>query len=687
MKSYTVTFTIKAPFLTKATGAIKVGLDAQPLLAYSKNAGRLCPVIPGSLVKGHLNEVLERAKISELELLLKSPKKEDDVSGSELLETKIDDVNGENNQSADKNTTFSETDIDYEHNTKRSCFHFSPNWICEKDFKFKVEQRISLDKDTGVVDTGSLVFEEVVVSNNSDNTLEFTGNIYLSGIKEKDLVQNIEERLENALSLIPALGSNKRIGFGRLAGVCVKEDPMAMSSNVELKSMGDSKILGIALQPLWDMCFIKPHRNQKDTVATESYIPGAALKAALINLSQLANGNERTAIEALLDKATVTHALPRWSALREQLDRPVIPPLSLGFTQGNDGLKNYLFDNSNDVPIFKPDWKNSQHEEIREKCGWADVPKTLRVRHKHDKEIHASEEEHLFLEETLPPNDNVYWLFNIHFAKDLTETDRTAISALQKLLRDHGLSRLGRKATPAKVSGLKVKGYDYGEIPEFSIKKQNQELLVICLQTPARLFSHKILSDALEDAKKNNQYPNDTEKSKKLIERIKNLLQKRNTDKPPYEWLSDCYEDGFNQLIKRTVKVLKKHGDTEIRPFSVTLEKHFAQQFFQGGTVWAKYLFNRMKNIEADDNKEYYQPEIMSREGSIFVFSFDNKDKKQIEKVVAQWRHLGLPQLSDRSEKKFSNPWLKTKAKNKKLRTPWTRANGYGQVIIKMTGE
>ncbi len=381
MKSYTVTLIIKAPFLTKATVAIKVGLDAQPLLAYSKNAGRLCPVIPGSLVKGHLNEVLDRAKISELELLLKSPKEEDDGSDSELLETKIDYVN----------------------NKRRSHLHFSPNWVCEKDFKFKVKQRISLDKDTGVVDTGSLVFEEVVVSNNSDNMLEFTGNIYLSGINEKDLVQNIEERLENALSLIPALGSNKRIGFGRLTGVSVEADQMTMPSDVKPKDMGGSKILGIALQPLWDMCFIKPHRNQKDTVATESYIPGAALKAALINLSQLANGNERTAIEALLDKATVTHALPRWSAdkgsLREKLDRPVIPPLSLGFTQGNDGLKNYLFDDSDDIPIFRPDWKDSQHEEIREECGWADVPKMLRVRHKHDKEIHASEEEHLFLEE------------------------------------------------------------------------------------------------------------------------------------------------------------------------------------------------------------------------------------------------------------------------------------------------
>ncbi len=248
---------------------------------------------------------------------------------------------------------------------------------------------------------------------------------------------------------------------------------------------------------------------------------------------------------------------------------------------------------------------------------------------------------------------------------------------------------MGRKATPAKVSGLKVKSYDYEKIPEFSIKKQNQELLVVCLQTPARLFSHKILDDALKNAKKNNQYSDDTKKSKKLIERIKNLLRERNTDKPPYEWLSDCYETGFNELIQETANELglkNKMGETNL--FNLKLEKHFSQQFFQGGTVWARHFYNHGKE---------YQPEIMSREGSIFVFSFDNKDKGDIEEIVKQWRHLGLPQLSDRNEEQFSNPWLKDELEiaaekketeeNKKLRTPWTRANGYGQVIIKMTGE
>lgn len=643
MYCYKVTLKIQPPFLTETTGALRVGLDAQPLLVDKK------PAIPGSLIKGHLNEILLRTDISEAKFI--------NPTEAESAASQSSDNSEETSENTDK---------------KRSHLHFSPDWICQEGFGFAHEQRISIDDKTGVVDTGSLVFEEVVVSDNGE-PLEFSGTIYLSDIEPDE---DFKGRLKRLLELIPAIGSNKKIGFGRLKGVEVEEDN-TNGGNANLSSIPTgTQTLGFAIRPQWAMCFVKPHRNQIDTVSTKPYIPGSALKAALFRLVDDCENSD--ILKRLLDEATVTHAL-QTSAEGER--RPVVAPLSVGFLADDSTInnpQNFLFSDpdeiENGIPVFEPDWKPKQRQKIREKYGWKDTPITLRVRHSYDVAINASKESELFIEETIAYRNNVSWLFNIHFIEPLNEAESEAVNQLIDKIQTQGLSRLGRKATPAQFVSNKIGGYNYESYESFDIPTTEKQtgIMVVHLQTSARLLNNELLKKNLPKEEAKNEEPeNYLERLKKLWDKLKSKTDNDDTN----TWLTACYEQAFNELVKPSSE--------EQSAIKLKLDKCFAKQFFQGGNRWQKHLANHNKA---------YQPEIFTRAGSVFVFSFNNKNRGAIKELVAEWRRLGLPQLADRSEQVFINPWTKqapqvNQAEKDKdtLTTPWTRANGYGQVIIELS--
>jgi len=538
---YRVTLEILPPFITRQSGALPFGLDADMCRAPDG-----VPAIPGSLIKGNLLEVFERIGRKDL----------------------IDGWLGEEKPLVVGGEAFTEP-------TK---LVFDPFWKLQGDGKTQgLRTRIRIDEKTGATGDKMLQISRVLDSEEKqaegEHPLIFSGWIHVQTDKP---LSELRGWIEKGLKLIPALGGDRGVGLGRLHSAKVEEagtfEAPALLRGKSTRLSGEAKqqiidkrSLGLCIHPLWPFCFPRHRPVKSNAIVSRDWIPGSAIKAVLAGAIKRKHGSLGE-VQNIFDGMRVTHARP---VLKDQRERPAAVPLSLAAIKdecGGYGLydlttkdKPGLIDGK--VPAFQPDWKRKVFDLAHGYMGWPKPPpRILQVRNAHDLDSRAAKNQQLYTVESVLVHQGYDWLANIDFPDSNEGQLEQLLDYFSDLLEQQDCYPLGRTKTPVALEidscGFRFK---HGEGP-----LTEGEPLIITLQSPARL----LFSEGLEDI--------------------------RTTDGA--EALHDAYQQAFNELAKDAHVLKLKHyfAQQELRGGNFwykkygakTLDGYQAQVFTRAGSVF-----------------------------------------------------------------------------------------------------
>lgn len=461
---YRVTLEIFSPFITRQSGALPFGLDAD--MCHAPDG---VPAIPGSLIKGNLLEVFERLGRRDL----------------------IDEWLGEERMLEPGGSEF----------RKPAKLIFEPFWKLQDPGKTQsLRTRISIDNNTGATGDKMLQISRVLDSEEkqADGThpLTFSGWIH---VQTDGPPPELKSWIEKGLKLIPALGGDRGVGLGRLHSAAVEKQVEAPAlirskstrlSDKDKRQIIDKRSLGLRLHPLWPFCFPHHRPAKSNAIVSRDWIPGSAIKAVLAKTIKRRSGNFDK-VQNLIDGMRVTHARP---VLKDQRERPAAIPLSLASIKNENRVYN-LYDLVAKVnpglidgkaPAFQPDWKRKVFDLAREYMGSPEPPpRILQVRNAHDLSSRAAKNKQLYTMESILVHQGYDWLANIDFPDCCKEEElEQLLDCFSDLLDQQDCYPLGRTKTPVAMEidacGFRFK---HGEGP-----LTKGEKLVITLQSPARLL-------------------------------------------------------------------------------------------------------------------------------------------------------------------------------------------------------
>ena len=584
---FTITLTLQAPILTHTSGSIGFGLDAA---MQRDQQGR--PIFAGSLIRGNLRHAWQ-----DLNDITNQPSQQD-----------IEQWLG---KAAD-----SEQQLPH-----RASLSFSEYWTDEKWTETKTETnkkdkqtskryRIAIDETTGAVKTGALQVIESPYAVNE--TAEFTGTIDAKISTEDktdeaiyEETNKLQKALEQAFTLIPAIGALKTNGFGKLLKTNITSKEIKSTRDNPLKeALLTTTQLGLRITPQAPFCFAKPAIGENNHFESEEHIPAAAIVAAIAN-SINEQQKDYPELNEYLSQLHFTHAR---AVPTSQNNRPLAIPLTL--VNCNDQFYDIAHCTepetfSENVPLFLIDWKTEQFNKAEQllnppsKTAIKSTPDIqLKIRTAIEQSTGTAKDNQLFSMETVSP-EGFNWLSNISLI-NIPEAQRaTIIQQLHKLLQQP-LMQLGKTKASADVQLEKAYSYATKEQPLNSSDKQ----VIIYLQSAARLLPTGYHTAGTNQGEK----------------------------------LQTAYQQAWQELSQESLK----------------LSHFFAQQKLEGGEHWWK----RFRQSQPTKSTTPYHPEIFTQQGSVFVLDIINPEIAL--PLLAQWQQQGLPQLADApgGEDWQNNPWI-----------------------------
>jgi len=600
---YELVLSFQAPLLTQQSGTLGVGIDSMMQRYQGK------PVLNGSLVKGNLRHAL-----SQLALLLPPPKKGD-------LAKNIERWLGH------KPLQGEESERQWQGDLARGQVCFDTFWCYQG--KTPVEQaplrnRIKINAQ-GTVEEGALMSLEDCFP--LDSVPRFVGKLRAS-FKDQVEQQAFERSLEKALQLIPALGSLKGIGFGRLltASLVPQQEQALLGTLAKTTTR-----FGLRMRFEQPFCVGRPRTNDSNRIESDNFISGAIIKGTLAqqyargfaepDLS-LADLSRRLRNKYQFDAIIISHALPCVPAA-EQWWRSLPVPLSL-VSNGE-----VLFDASaytldalirvlGEAPAsFQPDWKGKEWAAAATLCQQAPEPQRLTlVRTEINPVRNSAEESRLFSMECIDPSDSE-WLSVI----DLSQTDAAKRPALLRDLTQlfaQGLTGVGKTKAQATLEFVPAEAMvpACGSLPETFSQAFEVKLMLV---TEARLLPQQL---------------------ERLFERY-----------PPNQ-----QSDGFLQgLYQDYWRSQSEQG--------LSLVRYFAQQQRYGGEYARRHY-----QQQSAQPPQPYAPEWITQAGSVFLLRVENQQGLD---CLKRWQQLGLPAVSEADGSAAT--WKST---------AFVPENGYGEICI-----
>jgi len=351
---WTLSLSVISPFLTQGyTG--QFGVDTVAARNYQGNV-----YIPGSLLKGVFRSVLKdydtvpEENLGEMQALRDAARKILQWLG----------------QGSDKNNAEIDTNIPH-----RGCVNFSDLTAenGESDAR-NILYRIAIDDFTGAVKQGS--FQVIELPYPVGEAISFEGIVRFQGTEnEADL---FKEALRKALSLVPAIGAFKSVGFGRIdqqQGIKLSPlgKPQKLQESSPVRSFNENGYISVR------MSFDRPivmsaQRVTNNLFKGQVIFPGSVLKAALaekINLME-----DKRKFTDLLSAVRFSHSYPVKKESDDLSETAFLLPLSVYVTQKNDTeFGDYLFDQPNqnhrlsEEFVFQNDWKEKKFTQASELLG------------------------------------------------------------------------------------------------------------------------------------------------------------------------------------------------------------------------------------------------------------------------------------------------------------------------------
>ena len=572
---YTLTLTLQTPVLTQSLGAMGFGYDMVML-----KDGEV-PVLPGSLMRGNLREILERfADILDHNEQAKT----DHRANKKITQAEINRWFGPKPPVKDQAEVFLQT---------RAAFNFDYYWRCQAFAQSSIPRnRITLNSATGTVEQGALVVIDAACS--ADRSLVFTGKINAC-FNQSENAEKARLWLEKAANYFSALGSLKGVGYGKILAVKVECVPVMPPDPARLS--GSPTRIGLCLTLDRPFCLAKPRAPESNLFESEERISGGAIKAVL---AQGLDDADKLALS--FNELVFTHALP---SKADVLDRRRVFPLSLAWVGDAwtnekpnqtipqnlidlallpDDNANYVNTRTTQAAKFQVDWKPKEWKAAHQLVeALPECKRHLAVHTAIDRQTGQSGEKQLFSLDCIEPT-GMAWCMDIDL-NAITPAEQRAkvLGEILKVLA-RPLVGLGKTKAIATVA-VQTKSF----LDETEIKPiDGTNYFIVCLQTPAVMFD-----DAQAQA----------------------IPASGDTDK-----LRECYQAYWDKISKKSLKMLR----------------FFAAQQREGGQfVWHHYLKKKNQN---------YRPFWLTKAGSVFVLEAIEGKLNEAQLLLQDWRSLGLPQ-------------------------------------------
>ncbi len=570
---YELLLVFHAPLLSKQSGTLALGIDSAMQTYQHK------PVLNGSLIRGNLRDYLEQfAKV--------------------LPESEAKSLQDSITRWFGRRTRKGESSLD----TQRGTVHFDLFWtLTEKPVANKEKSapdtntkddsrpvkrtRIKLNGN-GSVETGALQFIEDRFQ--TGNEVECKGwlRTHFQDEKEHELFQHW---ISKALQFIPAMGSLKGVGYGRLKENGFKLTPQKRHSTTILLTSKTTRF-GIMLELKQPFCIGKPRTPGSNRIESEDYIAGNVIKGVIARLFEDTYGKEeyrkRLRNDLCFDDLIFTHALP---VAKEKPNRLPPIPLSLAKYQDKYTDMNLLADpclvrwyvsKEDKAPAFQPDWKSTDWETAKKQCGINDESpgKLLLVRTAINGERGAAADGELFSVECIDPT-GFTWHGNVDLSK-VSESRRQGVLRKLSDVLQLGLDGIGKTKAHAVVT-VTPSAFElpHGTLPEIG------DIALVTLVTDANI----------------------------LPRHLEKLAQEWNASKPDHEILHELYAQYWSAQSSQ----------------GLSLQRYFAQQKRVGGAFTHHHF---------QQGQEYY-PEWLTVAGSVFVLKVESA---QGLAHLQQWMKTGL---------------------------------------------
>lgn len=322
--------TLASPFILPGLGAAALGIDVAALRDEQKR-----PVLPGDQVKGLLRAAM--------------------VSMKEAVAATQQDIIDLFGQPSSEGTGTGEGNV-----PERGSLITGDLVATGANLAIKQENtltRIAIDQKTGTVQRGALQVIELVAP--LGEHVEFLGTAILYA--SPGAAQRWVSLLEKAWALVPAIGSAKSAGFGRVAAQSLRAGPPTLILPPLEKTAYPPTVW---LDVTFDRRLLVDAQRLSDNVWRGStIIPGTVIKGALARMLKLAGEEPTTGpLGDALQTIRVSHAFPLDCEGRE-LDLPI--PLSAVKLDGQCSVRDVLlvrhgavpFGANGELPAYQGDWK------------------------------------------------------------------------------------------------------------------------------------------------------------------------------------------------------------------------------------------------------------------------------------------------------------------------------------------
>ena len=421
IKRFQVMLEFKAPFITQQAGVMPLGVDA----AMQRDSNGT-PVINGSLLKGNIRHALQTFQ---------------EITDDPNLQTLITQWFGE---ASDKGS----------YHPKRAQADFDFYWKLQPESALQNSRqrtRISIDNETGTVTTGALQIIEDCFPAGSDNP-QFIGSVLLRHQKGNE-AKLFEQWLNKALQYIPAMGSFKGTGFGKLLKAEIRNIPLCQSTVTN--QLSNTSRFGFQLKPDRPFCLGKPQTPDSNRIISDEIISGNVIKALIARSYH--NNSHKLEEELCFDQLIISHAQPVAETQTPIRQEPLPLSLSLQKIKNQQGeTEECLIDLAEDPEAesralqnkqaltFSIDWKPQDEARVNKelKRRSASPQRTLILRTGIDREIGTAADSQLFSLECIEP-DNFIWCGDIELGNIPAEKRQQVMQKLQSVL-SKGLYGMGK---------------------------------------------------------------------------------------------------------------------------------------------------------------------------------------------------------------------------------------------------
>lgn len=589
---YTLELTVSGPLISQAAGTLALGADT----AMQRYRG--VPVLNGSLIRGNIRHVLgEFAGLCGDDLKSRLPAWFGHGSDTEGYQT------------------------------QRATVHFDFFWQLTNAEAFQTDPtgdpvspsqrtRIRIEDESGKVANGALQVIEDCFPAGLKNPV-FSGHI--TGLfRTRQDARVFEYWLAKALDYIPALGSFKGSGFGKLQSWQLTLTPLKKqrAGKKQPTLPSGSTRFGIILTLDRPFCVGRPVTEDSNRIVSKDFLAGNLIKGVIARQFYYDDSNNRIDTDRLLttlcfDELIISHALP---TLHQKRPKPV--PLSLAWV--GDELRDMAGLASapdsirwQQAPAFQPDWKSAQWQNAHTLLGNGEQSpdRYLSVR----TEINTqgvAREHRLFTLECIDP-EGFQWCADIEL-KNIPEQQRPAVFSKLIQLFNQGLVGIGKTKAHARITYLQNYAA-FKPMPPALPAWQNSHFIVT-LTTAARLLPQQF------------------------------TLGNVNT----HPALKQLYQNYWRQLDP-----------------GITLLRYFAKQ-----ALTSAYYHQRQRQRQRQHQHASvaYQPEWLTTAGSVFVLEVNDLEAQERLQACL---HTGLP--AHPGSRGTQPGWQDT---------PFLPEHGYGEIEI-----